>query len=220
MRKPDPVLEAVQGEIDALRKSIDGVVPWDRILALGIAIVGGGATVAYHYALFIAAIPVALVLLFGYGLQTNAEMLARAGHKRRLEEEANRLLSRRALSGLPSDEDPYPRVYAEEAYVGAEVLHGTHRYGRLSLLSLQLMFGTLLLLSFALSEYALATKDWWYALVYGLALGIPAAIMLKSGWEDLLTFYEKGYRATDRALLGHPPANDSQMISPMTHRSP
>ncbi len=163
----------------------------ENFMGVAAAILVGAVTlgVTQKHPVILVLLPFPLITLFAYLLQTNTEMLSRAGHKRFLEEAVNELLGRRVL--------------LEESDV-APTLHGRLQFGRLSILLVQGLLASLLIGSIALAIAHLdAVSGVAWLVVFWLGLGI-GTVMLGAAAREQTRAYARAYDAARSGFYGAP----------------
>src|ERR1700730_7591201 len=120
------------GQVSALLPKME------NFLGVSIAIIVGAMSfgITQNHPTILVMLPFFLIVLFVYLLQSNTEMLSRAGHMGFLEEKVNELLG--------------TRVLLEESDV-ALTLQGRTKFGRLSIILIQALMLVLLLGTVALA---------------------------------------------------------------------
>jgi hypothetical protein len=186
---------------NSLSSQVTGLLPSvENLIGISVATVVGAVTlgVTQRHPALVAALPFPLILLFSYLLQTNTEMLARAGHKRYVEELVNE------LAGRP--------VFIEESHV-APTLHGRLPIGRLSIVMLNLLLALALVTAIAVSATQAIRLQWWVETAYWLALGVSLG-MLAAAIREQSRAYANGFRAARAGYSGAPPTSSS-LLAPV-----
>lgn len=181
---------------NSLSSQVTGLLPSvENLIGISVATVVGAVTlgVTQRHPALMAALPFPLILLFSYLLQTNTEMLARAGHKRYVEELVNELARQ--------------PVYVEESHV-APTLHGRLPIGRLSIVLLNLLLGLALVTAIGVSATQAIRLQWWVDAAYWLALSVSLG-MLAAAIREQSRAYANGYRAARAGYAGAQPSSSS-----------
>jgi len=159
----------------------------ENFLGVSIAIIVGATSlgITQKHPTILVMLPFFLIILFVYLLQSNTEMLSRAGHMGFLEEKVNELLG--------------TRVLLEESDV-ALTLQGRTKFGRLSIILIQLLMLVLLLGAVVLAivnvhhVVGLAWRvTFWLSLAAGLATLAAAAREQASAYEAAYVAAKEGF---------------------------
>lgn len=192
----EALVSLMASKADSLGNQVTSLLPkMENFIGVAVAILVGAVTlgVTQEHPIILVLLPFPLIVLFAYLLQSNTEMLSRAGHKRFLEEAVNQLLRRRVL--------------LEESDVAPKTLHGSGRfgnYGRPSIMMVQSFMVLLLCAAIALAITHLDSVNgtvgqvvFWAALMAGIALLVAAAI-------EQGRAYGGGYKAAKAGFEGAP----------------
>lgn len=206
----DALISLLANKADSLGSQITSLLPkMENFIGVAVAILVGATTlgVTQKHPVILVLLPFPLIVLFAYLLQSNTEMLSRAGHKRFLEEAVNEMLQRRVL--------------LEESDVAPKTLHGTGRFGRFgrpSIVMVQSFMVLLLCGTIALGITHLSSVKataglvvFWTSLVAGIALLMAAA-------TEQANAYTGGYEAAKAGFEGAPEPLDTLIRK--TSRSP
>jgi hypothetical protein len=185
------VVPLLASKAESLGNQVTGLLPqMENFIGVAVAVLVGAVTlgVTQEHPAILVLLPFPLIILFAYLLQSNTEMLSRAGHKRFLEEKVNELLQRRVL--------------LEESDVAPKTLHGKTHFGRLSIVMIQSCMVVLLVASIALAITRLDAVNgtaglmaFWSALAGGAALLLAAALEQSRAYND-------GYAAAKAGFEG------------------
>jgi len=191
------VLSLLANQAVSLGGQVTQLLPrMENFLGVSTAIVVGSISlgVAERHPVVLVVLPFFLIILYVYLVQSNTEMLSRAGHMKFLEEQVNAIVSRRVLL-QESDVSP--------------TLHGRIRFGRLSIVLIQSLMLVLLLGTVALAIanlWSLESLAWhllfWAALFAGL-------LTLASATWELSRAYSRAYDAARKGFGGSPPPASS-----------
>jgi hypothetical protein len=189
----EALVPLLASKAESLGNQVTGLLPkMENFIGVAVAVLVGAVTlgVTQKHPVILVLLPFPLIILFGYLLQSNTEMLSRAGHKRFLEEKVNELLERRVL--------------LEESDVAPKTLHGKTHFGRLSIVLIQASMVLLLVGSVVLAITRLDTVKgpaghigFWSALAVGAGLLVTAAL-------EQSRAYTGGYEAARAGFEGAP----------------
>ena len=169
------------GQVSALLPKME------NFLGVSIAIIVGAMSfgITQNHPTILVMLPFFLIVLFVYLLQSNTEMLSRAGHMGFLEEKVNELLG--------------TRVLLEESDV-ALTLQGRTKFGRLSIILIQALMLVLLLGTVALAIanlHHVTGSAWrvtfWVGLTAGLVTFAAAALEQASAYEAAYVAAKLGF---------------------------
>lgn len=189
---PSTLVPLLADKAQNLGNQVTNLLPkMDSFIGVAAALIVGAVTlgVTHKHPVVLVLFPFPLIALTAYLLQTNTEMLSRAGHKRFLEEAVNELIGRRVL--------------LEESDV-APTLHGRLPVGRLSILLVQGLLASLLVGSVVLAILHLdAVSEFEWRAAFWLALGI-GTVMLLAAVKEQSVAYERAYQAARAGYRGAP----------------
>jgi hypothetical protein len=189
---PSTLVALLADKAQSLGNQVTNLLPkMDSFMGVAAALIVGAVTlgVTQNHPVILVLFPFPLIALTAYLLQTNTEMLSRAGHKRFLEEAVNELVGRRVL--------------LEESDV-APTLHGRLPFGRLSILLVQGLLASLLVGSVVLAILHLdAVPRFAWRAAFWLALGI-GTVMLMAAVREQGAAYERAYQAARSGYRGAP----------------
>jgi hypothetical protein len=189
----EALVPLLASKAESLGNQVTGLLPkMENFIGVAVAVVVGAVTlgVTQKHPVILVLLPFPLIVLFAYLLQSNTEMLSRAGHKRFLEKTVNELLQQRVL--------------LEESDVAPRTLHGATHFGRLSIVMIQafmvlLLCGTIVLAITRLDTIhsAAGRIGFWVALA-ACVLMLAAAAIEQGG------AYSGGYEAAKAGYEGEP----------------
>jgi len=179
----------------ALSAQVAELLPrMENFFGVTIAIVVGAIGLGLaekHPAVFVL-LPLLLLPLYVYLVQANTEMLSRAGHMFFLEERVNQLLGR--------------QVMLEEEFV-APTLHGKLKIGRLSIILIQTLSLTVLLVLLGL---AVANLHHVHGIGWRISFVIAATVgmlTLGAGVREQMRAYDRAYEAAKHGFEGGEPTD-------------
>jgi hypothetical protein len=197
----DAIVPLLASKAESLGNQVTGLLPkMENFIGVAVAILVGAVTlgVTQKHPVILVLLPFPLIILFSYLLQSNTEMLSRAGHKLFLEQKVNELLGKRVL--------------LEESDVAAQTLHGRLPFGRLSIMLIQALMVLLLAGSVVLAitrldvvEDTAGQVGFWLALTAGLGLLTSAAL-------EQSRAYRGGYQAAKAGFEATAPKRTSALV--------
>jgi hypothetical protein len=189
------------GKADSLGSQVTSLLPkMENVIGVAVAVLVGAVTlgVTQKHPVILVLLPFPLIVLFAYLLQSNTEMLSRAGHKRFLEEAVNELMRRRVL--------------LEESDVAPTTLHGSGRFGRFgrpSIVMVQSFMVILLLGAVGLAVAHLgAVRETAWRLAFWVALAAGLGLLVAAVSEQGRA-YGGGYEAAKAGFGGAPEPADA-----------